>query len=222
MFQIERRPGIIGRLALALRGGAARRQISARAEGGTDLGGGGPPSASWIDHDDGLAQGCWPDDPDQTPGWVHALEARCRETGLQIPIYRSRREFDAAVARCLAAVNEATAEFDEPAEREMEPALGSHDAAVNFVRWLLRSGAPVELTSDQLTETYFGWCATQNRMAAPENLVRAAMKQLPGVSNRQQSRGRAGAQRIRPTVWHFVPTSKTSVSRSVSELRRAA
>lgn len=171
--------------------------------------------------------GCWPDDPDQTPGWVRDLEARCRETGLQIPIYQSRTEFDAAVARCLAAieVSETGDQFPAATQSSLAPALGSHDAALGFVRTLLMSGRPVEMASDELTATYLDWCAGQQRHPTPENLVRDAMKRLPGVSRRQQSRGRSGAQRIRPTVWCFVPTSKTaqgSVSLSVSELLEAA
>lgn len=231
MFGIGRVAGFLGRSALALRGGAASawgRQDSARAGSNGTSGEVLLLPASWPDQFvDGLPFGSYPNDPDAVPRWAIELAERNIGLGIDVPIYRTKREFDEAVERCRAMVEPPPDEDvdDGPGTQSLLPALSPHDAANGFVRFVVSGGSAVEMTSEELTVAYLEWCSDDGRAAAPENLVRDAMKGLPGVSSRQQSRGFDGKRRLRPTVWSFVPTSATTKLETVSfsnGFRRAA
>lgn len=223
MQEIERRPGLLGRFALALRGGGPRSwdHNSARAGGGAS-GDGLPPPAGWIDlvaerSPDALGYGVWPTDPDLVPYWRLADERRALDAGYTLPGYRTRREFDAAVARCVAALQPDAAPVLPPAPVEMS----IDDAARSFVAWIRVAGRGLEFTADRLTEVYHEHCAEIGCRAHPENMLRDAMLALDdGVTRRQQSMGKIGSRRLRPTVWTISPNRETeTVSR---QFRRAA
>lgn len=213
MFGIDR--GVLARCIAPWRSNVSRGALGGL-HGGAGEGaiGSQPLPARWLvasDHgdfepveiDDGLPDGVWPDDPDATPHWLQRKLDRALERGLSLPQIATRRQFDAAQERCLRA-------FQAPAT-ETEPALAelsAETAAAQFLAHLRTtvSGAQ-RFTSDALSERYAVWCALEpRRPPTPENMMRGALKQLPGV-DRKQVRTSVDGRPVRAFEWTVYPVN---------------
>ena len=195
-------------------GGLVRRAFKS---GGTDarrdLAGGGPvrpmalPSPAMA-HDDGddLADGVWPEDVDTTPAWLARQLARADARGLVVPQIRSRRDLDAAIERCrLALIPPVVAVV----ETEALPELSGPDSAERFLAHLRETvtvSVPQRFTSEGLAARYADWCG-EGHGGAPENVMRGALKQLPGVS-REQVSDKVDGRRVRSYVWTVYPLNR--------------
>ena len=87
------------------------------------------------------------------------------------------------------------------------------EAAERFLSWLRATGHMGQFFSDDLRGLYRNHCIDQGLAWAPENWLREALSQLPGVS-RTQTYQRVKGQRVRPVVWE--------IREDPSPMRRAA
>lgn len=167
------------------------------------------PALSWGETDDAEPQGFeWPEDWDAVPGWRIAAEARAAEIGLQLPGYRTRREYEAARNRCLAAFEPPAlpAAADPPPPPappvvEIKPAWTSERTARAFLNHIMDNGGG-QFTNEQLSERYLSFCRdVLSRHPAPENFVRQNLRTMRGVNVGQIDTRAENGRRIRPTLW---------------------
>ncbi len=102
-----------------------------------------------------------------------------------------------------------TATKSAPGKLLLTPA----EAAERFLAWLRATGHLGQFFSDDLRGLYRNHCIDQGYAWAPENWLREALSQLPGVS-RTQTYQRVKGQRVRPVVW--------DIREAPAALRRAA
>lgn len=137
----------------------------------------------------------WPDDPDQVPDWRIKYEQRALEIGMVLPPIRTFRHHIDAIAKC-----EASLFAKQPINVVGRP-LSAEDAAVQFLSWLRETSRTGEFSNETLAGYYADFCSLQNREPTAENMLRGALKRLPGVTTRQgYHKSQAGA-RVRPTIW---------------------
>lgn len=169
--------------------------------------------------DDGIDVGEWPADPDVVPAWRLRAEAAAARGGYRIPSYRTRSQYehDLAMLR-LSAGRDA---------EDYLPALSAADAAHAFWAHVMSTAsgdiAP-EFTNDELSESYLAFCESCERRPAAENLMRGALRKLPGVERIQVNNQRGREVRSRHFIWLFCPPETLDLTaETVSEtVRRAA
>lgn len=161
-----------------------------------------------VVHDDGddLADGVWPEDVDATPAWLARQLARAGDRGIVVPQIRSRRDLDAAIERCRLAI---APPVPVAVETEPLPELGGAESAERFLAHLRETATvsvPQRFTSEGLAARYSDWCG-DGHPGAPENVMRGALKQLPGVSRSQES-DKVDGRRVRSYVWTVYPLNR--------------
>lgn len=150
----------------------------------------------------------WPEDADTVPDWRLRQEQRALDIGIiELPHYRTRAEFEAAVALC-------EAQFAAPELPTVAAMLPPATAAETFLEWLRASGRIGCHTSDQLRDLYGIHCQETGLVPVPENQLRKWLGggHSPGVS-RIKLKGKLNGNRHRPTLWEIS---------TVSNLRMAA
>ncbi len=184
-----------------------------RTRSGALIGGRGQPSGrpgvdaeapstpgSWIDLEllDGGTPSAWPDDAHGVPAWRLKAEARAAELGITLPAYRTRVEFDKAVA----------------VARKMPPTV----AAGMFAEHV-RGDRDVVYSHEQLADAYRAFC-NETGVECPENFFRAALKCVAGVS--RSTRVTRHPRRVREAVWIIAAANVTKVSVENSTVSIAA
>jgi hypothetical protein len=147
----------------------------------------------------------WPVSLDEVPAWRLDDEWVAEGRGYKLPSYRTRREFEAMVARCEAALAVAGA-----AAPLLDP-LPANEAAVQFLAWLRTSGRTGTLSNEALSGLYTECCAAHNRAPTADNSLREALKRLPGVT-KQQPNLKSDGRRHRPIFWIISPSPMVSCS----------
>lgn len=173
-------------------------------------GGGARALAPPPDIDD-LDDPSWPDDPHEVPSWRIGLEARARQRGFTPVGYRTRAEYEAAVACCRRALE---------GEDEITT-LAPTEAARRFVAELRLRRPETRLDDAEMRSCYADHCRRHRLTELPQNVLRPAMLRMSGVARTQINiqRGRHG-QRYRPTVW--IISQPRRKADATSEMRAAA
>lgn len=130
----------------------------------------------------GGSAGRWPVNPDAVPDWRLRAEQRAATIGIAIPGYRTRRDFEAAVAACERTIRQ---------QRKARPL----DAAKKFAAYL-EAG---EYDNAQLADAYAAFCEAME-IEAPESFVRGRLKKLPGIRREIRSVRRDG-RLVREAIW---------------------
>lgn len=78
--------------------------------------------------------------------------------------------------------------------------LAAHDAAVRFLADLRAMGEEGPLDDAQMSDLYLAHCARNDLIPTPENLMRDALKTLPGVWKKQH-KTRQNGKRVRKWLW---------------------
>lgn len=175
--------------------GAARRLFQSGAgegDGGTVIS-----PARWI-------AAVEPEPADLLPGRL-MHEARAAQVGFRLPEYRTVADLVRAVAACEAAIGGASAietvvAQSLPAHSGRAPALAPDDAAKLFVEHLRCLGGG-QYGNDDLTRIYTDHCTTLGVDEVHQNVLREAMKYLPGVVKRQIDGRSESGKRRREYVW---------------------
>lgn len=152
--------------------------------------------------------GIWPTDPDAVPSWRIDLERR----GMTLVPYRTRAQFEAAVAACEAKLM-ATAKVSAM----IGPALPAHESARLFLKWVRETDRCGRYTNETLRELYEAYCHEVRVIPSSDAHVRKHLAQLGGVSKALDNI-QSGSRRERPTIW----TIKPSLAAAVAPLRIAA
>lgn len=193
-----------------------------------DLAGGGcarlialPPPA--IPHDDGdLADGVWPEDLDLEPAWVTRQLARSDKRGLIVPQIRTRRDLEDAIERCRVALASPEIQIETIPETMLPEHTGSEAAQLFLAHLRATVSEPQRFSSDGLAAAYASWCAADQRRApTPENTMRGALKQLPGIS-RDQVSTMVDGRRVRSFVWTVSPAETVAKPSIAPEMEAAA
>lgn len=166
--------------------------------------------------DDGLRDGEWPSDPDQVPGWLIKREQRCIAIGIGPFRYRTRREFERAVASCAANL-EAPPMIVAP-ERPQTQTLPPVEAAQRFLAWLRSEGHVGVHQESVLTELYAEHCGTCLIEPHHDQTLRRHLGTLGGVDKYMKDVAKPGERRRRTTMWKIAP----SLAHVVVEQRRIA
>ncbi len=153
-----------------------------------------PALATWNGHF------VWPEDPDEVPLWRLAQEARAADLGIKLPESRTRRQHDANLA--LVESNLIGRPASAPAV-EIDPlrTLQPHDAAETFVADLVALGEHGPHDDAQLRALYADHCTRYRLVPTAENMLRDAMRVLPGVFKEQVDGKTAAGKRQRKFVW---------------------
>lgn len=133
--------------------------------------------------------GVWPEDPDIVPDWRLRAEERASKLGVRLPSYRTRRQFEALVARCEKRIR---------AQRKVPPA----EAASRFAAYL-RSSSRVSYNNEELADAYTRFC-DDAEIEAPESFMRGQLKRLPGIRREIRPERRNG-RLVREAVWVIEP-----------------
>lgn len=80
--------------------------------------------------------------------------------------------------------------------------LTPQDAAERFLGWLRATNHMGKFSGAQLRDLYRNHCLASGLAWSPENLMREALRDLPGVSKYSTYRKVKG-QRVRPVVWEI-------------------
>lgn len=171
---------------------------------------------------DNLRDGEWPEDPDTVPHWLIAREKRCIAVGIGPFRYRTRREFEHAIALCTAALEPKM----QPAQ-SLTPQLPPAEAAKAFLVWLRANDHDGEHTDAALRELYAEHCAAERVSPSPEQTMRKFLSQLGGVNKAIKEAGTIGNHRKRGTVWIIKPSlakvvEKKKAVAAIVEMRQAA
>lgn len=150
-----------------------------------------------------LPFGIWPDDPDTVPQWRIDVERKAHLRGLDIPGYRTRAEFESAVALCESALS------TTKAKAVLLPPLSPPDAAMQFLRWMQSTGRTGRYTDERLAEAYSEHCATIGRAEASQHM-RKHLADLSGADKTQEPVPGA-PKRKRITIWVISPSLKQVV-----------
>lgn len=198
--------GIWGSLSTRLRRGTAAIQPD-------------PPPAAFVslhlvpidpgDRPD-LPFGIWPDDADTVPAWRIEVERKADLRGLVIPPYRTRRQFEAAVEACAAALK-------EPAPRVILEPLAPAEAARQFLSWLRTTSRTGRYTDETLSEIYREHCLAVGRAESSHAHMRNHLATFAGVEKGQE-KVEGAPKRKRITIW----TIKPSLAKIVEDRRLAA
>lgn len=157
-----------------------------------------------------LPFGVWPDDPDTVPQWRIDVEHKAHLKGLDIPGYRTRAEFDAAVAACESALS------PTKATTVLMPPLDPPTAALQFLRWMQATNRTGRYTDERLASAYSEHCAAIGRAEASQSHMRKHLADLSGADKTQEPVPGA-PKRKRITIWVISPSLK-----QVVEQRRLA
>lgn len=157
-----------------------------------------------------LPFGIWPDDLDAVPAWRIEVERKAELRGLVIPSYRTRREFEAAVDACAAALQ-------EPAPRVILEPLAPAEAARQFLAWLRTTSRTGRYTDETLSEIYREHCTVASRAESSHSHMRNHLATFAGVEKTQEP-VKGAPKRKRITIW----TIKPSLAQVVSQRRLAA
>lgn len=167
--------------------------------------------------DDGLK---WPDDCDAVPSWRLTAEEISAATGLPLPNYRTKREYEAMLALIEARLQVQEEKQAEPVAppaiveiAAIEPlaALPAAEAAAEFLDYLRGKGFG-RYTNESLTEEYLRFCRANNRTPAPENFVRQKLRRMVGITSQMVDDRDDVGKRIRWTQWTVVPFSSEQVA----------
>lgn len=169
---------------------------------------------------DGDADGLeWPDDCDAVPSWRLTAEELSAVTGLPLPNYRTKREYEAM----LALIEERLQVQEKQPEPVAPPvivevsaveplaALPAAEAAAEFLDHLRGKGFG-RYTNESLTEEYLRFCRANNRTPAPENFVRQKLRRMVGITSQMIDDRDDVGKRIRWTQWTVVPFSSEQVA----------
>lgn len=175
-----------------------------------------------VGPDDNLTNNEWPEDPDAVPSWLIAREKRCLQIGIGPFRYRTRSEFERAIALCEAALEPKM----HPAP-VLAPQLPPAEAAKAFLTWLRTNAHTGEHTDAELRDLYAQHCIEANVVASPETTMRKFLAQLGGVTKVVKEAGKVGAHRKRGTVWIIKPSLAKVVAMQAAKaqpeaMRRAA
>lgn len=171
---------------------------------------------------------------DEVPSWRLAQIAWANAIGVDLPDYRTKREFDEASERCARALEycaelfsgpeQIETEFQppEPVELPLEPAqsatgtsgtvgatyrlLPSADAAELFLNDLRALGEFGPHDDEQMRRLYAEHCARYDLKPSPENFLRGWLRQHPGVYKKQKAVNIDG-KRPRKYFWMIAPTT---------------
>lgn len=206
MHGIVRQRGASASSAAAARVGAltvAKGQPQERAGRGGSEATATPASRFAVIEGETLGPSPWPDAPDDVPQFILAAERRRAEVGITQPLpARTRREFDAAVARCEAVLA-------AQAPRKVAP----DEAARRFVSHI-RSSEQIELSDEALSASYSAFTAL-HRIECPDNFFRAALKRTPGA--RRHETVSYQPRRVRKVVWVFAAVAASVSKVSVAD-----
>lgn len=153
-----------------------------------------PSLATWN------GQFVWPDDPDEVPLWRLAQEARADELKIKLPDVRTRRQYEAGL---LLVESNLVGRPIPAVDTEIDPmrTLKPHDAAETFVADLVALGAHGPHDDAQLRELYADHCQRYRLVPTADNMLRDAMRALPGVFKEQVDGKTAAGKRQRKFVW---------------------
>ena len=140
----------------------------------------------------------WPADPDLVPDWRVRQEARAKEIGLELPAYRTRRQWDETVAACTK---------PRPCHPLPEPlpALLPSQAAAGFLAWIRAEGRCGTYSHEAMTALYSEHCAASGYQPTHENFLRMALATYQGVSKVQIKAKHANGRRKRSYEWIISP-----------------
>lgn len=148
-------------------------------------------------------RGRWPDDPDEIPEWRLKAERRAAEIGVSLPGYRTRRQFDAAVAKCTAAIEKSLA-------LAVRTKLSPKDAAARFANHVLSLSQTAAFSSEELTTAYAEWMVSCN-VECSESHMRGKLKRVPAVTRETTDTRMKSGRRVREVRWVFRPPSMETV-----------
>lgn len=136
----------------------------------------------------------WPEDKAAVPAW--RLRAEDRAATLKVPLvsYRTKAEFDRALAACERRLRE---------QMKVPPT----EAAQRFVA-SVRSNRAVAFDNDTLAAAFADFCE-RVEIYAPESFVRNAMKRLPGV-RREIVPTRVNGRLVREARWIIEPLRRAA------------
>lgn len=157
-----------------------------------------------------LPFGIWPDAMDEVPAWRIEVERKAELRGLSIPPYRTRKQFEAAVEACAAALR-------EPAPRVILEPLAPAEAARQFLAWLRTTSRTGRYTDETLSEIYREHCLTVGRAESSHAHMRNHLATFAGVEKGQE-KVEGAPKRKRITIW----TIKPSLAKIVEDRRLAA
>lgn len=161
----------------------------------------------------------WSDYMDAVPVWRLAQEAWAKAIGVELPDYRTRREFEEARAKCEAALVACqkfatqpapaiaeTSTTDEPDDNSpivvKARILPPKDAAELFLADLRAIGETGPYDNDQMRTLYLEHCTRYDLEPAPENFMREALETMPGIWKKQfNNQCGVGGKRTRKFKW---------------------
>lgn len=129
------------------------------------------------------------------------------------PWYRNASELAEAIASCEAAlgiVTEPVIEIVHVADAVhagRRPALPADESARQFVGWLRQRGECDPLGDRDICRLYAEHCAESDVEEVPQNILREALKHVPGVFKKQFDRRGENGRRVRPFMWEILPTA---------------
>jgi hypothetical protein len=189
----------------------------------------------------------WPDDPDTVPLWRVEAESRAQITELDLVSYRTKREFLAAVAACEANLKPAptlalvpseiipetvstleetflplaAGPFAKPCLIAGREPLPPKVAAQTFLAWLIATGRIGKWSHEEMADFYAKHCRENSLTPTPENVLREALKRLPGAS-KDGDVVRVSGKRIRKVSWSIEGTAPMKTRKPNEKALRAA
>lgn len=164
----------------------------------------------------------WSDYLDEVPSWRIAQEAWANAIGVPLPDYRTRREFEEAKARCIAAIalceqiiiepeRGAVVQFtpsddvatDDQTDLSIPRRLKPRDAAEAFLADLRELGETGPHSDARMSQLYAEHCARYELEPTPENVMRAELKKMNGIWKEKEDKAKSitGSKRERRWVW---------------------
>lgn len=156
-----------------------------------------------------VPKGMWPEDPDAVPSWRIDLERR----GMTLVPYRTRAQFEAAVAAC-----EAKLVSTLKVSAMIGPALPAHESARLFLKWVRETNRCGRYSNETLRELYEAYCHEVRVIPSSDAHVRKHLHKLGGVDKGLDNKQGPGIRRERPTIW----TIKPSLAAAVAPMKMAA